>query len=518
MRLERDYLFAEDDLVVFADDETPYYTEEKGECWKILIVDDEKDIHNVTKMVLKDVQFDGRGLTFFSAYSGAEGRNKIAEISDVAVILLDVVMEADDSGLSLVKYIREDLGNHFVRIILRTGYPGEAPEREVILNYDINDYKEKTELTSQKLFTSVVSALRAYKDVMRVDQNKKGLEKIIRSSSSIFGLKHMHKFSREILETFKQLIGQNEMETFDGFIANRTEDGYQIVAGKGRFEELENQYIENVLDGETMKLVVATLQSEKHRVLEDRYISFFRSKEEDESLVYLEYETRLDEMGKSIVEVFDRNVTVAFDNVYLNKEIENTQAELLFMLGEVVEARSEETGNHVRRVSEYAKLLATKYGLNEEESDELKMASPMHDLGKIGIPDHILHKPGKLTEEEFEIIKRHPTIGYELLKKSKRSLFKISSILALEHHEHYDGHGYPRGISGEQIHLYGRIMAICDVFDALTSDRIYRKAWEVDRVVDYMMERRGTQFDPILLDLFVENLDEVKVIMNHLKD
>lgn len=529
MRLDKDFTFSDDDLVIFTDDKKNVNHDNssaehdtaialKDEHWKILIIDDEKDIHNVTKMVLKDIHFEGKSVRFFSAYSGLEGRNKISEIEDIAVILLDVVMEEDDSGLNLVKYIRDVLKNNLVRIILRTGYPGEAPEREVILNYDINDYKDKTELTSQKLFTSVISALRAYKDIVTIESNKRGLEKIIDSSAAIFELKHLNKFTREILDDFKNLIGKNEYDIFDGFVASNDEDEYKIISGKGKYENFIDINIREVISDEAVNDILEVIEKGHNVILDRKYIGYFRSKEGQASIVCLEYKNRLADMEMSLIEVFDKNVTIAFDNVYLNKEIENTQAELLFTLGEVVEVRSEETGNHVRRVSEYARMLAIKSGMPEDEADGLKMASPMHDLGKIGIPDNILNKQGALTLEEFEVIKRHPVIGYELLKKSKRDIFRVAAIVALEHHEHYDGNGYPRGIKGEEIHLYGRIMAICDVFDALSSDRIYRKAWEIDRIIDYMEERRGTQFDPKLLTLFIENIDEVKVVMESLRD
>jgi len=158
-------------------------------------------------------------------------------------------------------------------------------------------------------------------------------------------------------------------------------------------------------------------------------------------------------------------------------------------------------------VAEYSFILARLYGLSLEESLRLKNASPMHDIGKLGIPDAILNKPGKLTDEEFEIMKTHTKIGYEMLKHSKRPILKTAAIVAHEHHERWDGKGYPRGLRGEEIHIYGRITAVADVFDALGSDRVYKKAWPLEKIINLFKEERGRQFDPVLVDLFLDNLE-----------
>ncbi|MEA3554255.1 MAG: response regulator [Campylobacterota bacterium] len=194
------------------------------------------------------------------------------------------------------------------------------------------------------------------------------------------------------------------------------------------------------------------------------------------------------------------------------QEIEDTQKEVVFTMGAIGETRSKETGNHVKRVAEYSYLLAILSGQSEEQSQLLKLASPMHDIGKVGIPDDILNKPGKLTAQEFGIMKTHSQLGYEMLKGSSREILKTSAIVAHQHHERWDGRGYPNGFKEEETHIFGRITAVCDVFDALGSDRCYKKAWELDKILDLFKEGRGTQFDPNLIDLFFDNLDKFLVI------
>ena len=202
----------------------------------------------------------------------------------------------------------------------------------------------------------------------------------------------------------------------------------------------------------------------------------------------------------------------------LSDEIINTQKEIIYTMGEIAETRSKETGNHVKRVAEYSKLIALKLGINEQEAEMLKLASPMHDIGKVGIPDNILNKPGKLTPEEFEIMKTHAQLGYEMLKHSSKPILQAAAIVSKEHHEKYNGNGYPKGLKGEEIHIFARITAVADVFDALGSDRIYKKAWEDEKIFELFNNEKGEHFDPKIIDIFFENLEEIKQIRDKFKD
>ena len=202
----------------------------------------------------------------------------------------------------------------------------------------------------------------------------------------------------------------------------------------------------------------------------------------------------------------------------LIKDNVDTQKEIIYKLGAVTEARSQETGNHIRRVAHYSRVIALEYGATEEEADILKIASTLHDVGKISIPDSILLKPGKLTPEEFEIMKTHTVVGNEILCNSNKPILEIASNIALEHHERYDGTGYPRGLSGDQIGIYSRIVSLTDVFDALATERVYKKKWGFSEIVEYIKEQRGKQFDPKIVDIFLNNLDEIQRIQHKLKD
>ncbi|WP_166245222.1 HD domain-containing phosphohydrolase [Paenibacillus turpanensis] len=199
-------------------------------------------------------------------------------------------------------------------------------------------------------------------------------------------------------------------------------------------------------------------------------------------------------------------------------EVNENQKEIIFTLSEVAEKRSQETGYHVKRVAEYSKLLALKYGLPEKEAETVRLASSMHDIGKLAIPDTILNKPGKLTTEEYSLMQTHVLEGYGMLKHSNREVMKAAATIALTHHEKYDGTGYPKQLKGKDIPLYGRIVAVADVFDALGSDRVYKQAWGLQQIIDYFEEQKGRHFDPELVDLFLRHLSDFLAIRDRYID
>ena len=198
--------------------------------------------------------------------------------------------------------------------------------------------------------------------------------------------------------------------------------------------------------------------------------------------------------------------------------LEQKEHETLRVLSRAAEYKDEETANHVKRVSGYAVLMAKRLKLDESEQNVLHYAAPLHDLGKVGTPDNILLKPGKLDDDEMKIMRQHVTIGADILQNSTSPYLQAGCVIAISHHEKYDGSGYPQGLTGDAIPLYGRIVAIADVFDALTSARPYKNAWSFDEAVDFLKQNSGKHFDPVLVDLFTLDLDEVHAIHNQYQD
>lgn len=204
----------------------------------------------------------------------------------------------------------------------------------------------------------------------------------------------------------------------------------------------------------------------------------------------------------------DLNVKIKYNEDRLLSELESSQKEIIYILTELVESTSDETGKHIKRVAEFSKLLATLHeSISDEDAELIYDASPMHDIGKITIDQEMLHKPSRLSEDEFNAMKLHTTNAHNLLKKSKRKLIQAADIIAHQHHEKWNGKGYPQGLKGEEIHIYGRIVALADVVDALTHKRVYKESWSFDEATKYIIEHKGTQFDPYLVELFENNLE-----------
>ncbi len=498
----------------------------QGPGWKVLVVDDEPEVHNITKLALDDFSFENRALHIISAFTGIEAKQAFEDHPDIALVFLDVVMESDDAGLAVVKHIREQIGNKFVRIILRTGQPGNAPERDVIVNYDINDYKEKTSFDSTKLFTSTFSGLRAYNDIMRVEAARKsldryrtGLEEVIDSSANLFEIRSLKQFARGLLVQLASILHIDKntlLVRCNGWTVTESMGKYQVLAGTGSFcdsVESDEMLPENVVD------YLDRACQQKECIYEgDKFVGYFPTKVGKINLIYLDGVSNLDEVDKRLIQVFSSNVTIAFDNLYLDKEIFDTQSEIIDTLGDVVENRSKETANHVKRVSHLSRMLARANGMTEEEADILFMAAPMHDIGKVAIPDRILLKEGKLDAEEWTIMKTHAEIGEQMFSQSARPVLQAASIVAGQHHEKYNGSGYPRGLKGKNIHVYGRIVAITDVFDALSHKRCYKEAWPQEKVIELLKQERGEHLDPSLVDLFLDNLDTVNAISTKYPD
>ncbi|WP_448566794.1 HD domain-containing phosphohydrolase [Thalassotalea ganghwensis] len=497
-------------------------TEETLPTWKILIVDDEEDIHTVTKMALKRFEFDNKKLTFLHAYSAMQARDILAQEEDIALTFLDVVMETDDAGLLLAKWIRQELKNKFIRIVLRTGQPGQAPEEQVIVDYDINDYKEKTELDRKKLFTTVYTSLRAYRDIIDIEEARKyqemyrsGLERVIDSTTKVLDKHTLQNFFGGLLQQVMSIlkIDRNSMLLqLSGMGLIYSENDFEVIA------QIQAPSSTNSIDEEAIGYLNKAI-SKKCTIIEDNVlVGYFPSSTDKISLLYLKGVECLSQIDIQLLEIFSGNVSLAFDNLLLNNEIVETQEELICKLGDAVESRSKESGNHIKRMSEVSYVLAKALKLPKDECDLLRQAAPMHDIGKIATPDSILLKPGPLTDEEMEIMKQHAEIGYNILAGSKRPILNAAAIISRQHHEKFDGSGYPLGLKGDEIHIFARIVAVADVFDALTHKRCYKDAWPMKEVLGYLNESKGKHLDPKIVELLIENIEKVTDINQQFTD
>lgn len=464
--------------------------------WKVLIVDDDESIHTVTDLVLDDFLYRERPLQILNAYSAKEAKVILREQSDIAVAFLDVVMENDTAGLELVHFIRNELHNDNIRLILRTGQPGVAPESEVITTYDIDDYKDKTELTNVKLKTSVHNALKSYENIMLLKDNATKLEKYKNMFNSatdfIFIVDSNHKIV-EANQAFLKAVGKEHHEIIDKPV-------FEVFYDALHHKDIEEN-INRSMHGENI-----TYESEmEFDALGRRFVD----------VEFFPYYDKGDELSAAVVNLKDITTDVIQrEQVTLLKtsQIENYEQTILSLV-DAIEQRDSFTAGHTVRVAEYSKKIAQAMNINTEEIELLYKAAMLHDIGKISTPDAILLKPGKFTTTEYNLIKNHLEAGYELLKKV--GMYKELAEIMKYHHERYDGGGYPNGFKGDEIPILGYIMAAADAFDAMTTNRIYKKRKEIDTALLEMQELKYKQFHPDVVDAAVVALKDSAVELSN---
>lgn len=496
----------------FLKDEEKAPTQISGR-YKIMIADDDEEVHAVTKMILKDFVFEGKGLEFIDTFSGEETIEALKKHPDTAVLFLDVVMESNHTGLEVASYLRNHLKNNLTRIVLRTGQPGEAPEETVIKEYDINDYRLKTEMTVKRLFTTIYTALRGYRDLVRIQKHKRGLEKIIETSANLFQHNTLNAFLTSILAQLSGFYHENAdmiyLRSGSGFVTMDQKEMPVIVAATGKYSPYIGKDIYSV---EALKPLHGALGERYElgtqiKVVEQGFL--IKSNSPNHMKNYIFIEGTHEHYDFELIKLFLANYSVALDNFILNNMVSTTQKEIIVTLGEVVESHFEETGGHVKRISEMMYGFALHLNLSYSEAEILKVASTMHDIGKVAIPDAILKKKGPLSAEEFKVIQTHPLIGHQILSKSDLQILKVAAEIAHRHHEKFDGSGYPGGLNGQSIPLNARMLAIVDVFDAMTHKRVYKDACSVEEALDYINKEKGKHFDPKLVDVFVTHLKDI---------
>lgn len=318
----------QDDLLHLIDDTGTASEDSNARKWKIAVIDDDPAVHDGTRFALSDYSLNGQSLEILSAYSAAEGRKLMAAHNDIAAVLLDVIMETDVAGLELVEFIRNEIKNETVRIILRTGQPGQAPERRVIVQYDINDYKAKTELTADKLFTSLTAALRSYQQLERMVQTRRGLEIIIDAASTLYDFKSMQRLAEGVLTQLASLLNVD----CAGILVLRDNGGVDpelsVLAGSGCYSRFIGTTSSKALDPELRAMVEAAFQRRKNEFADHRSVIYLRTGSGREVVVLLQAERELSETDRSLVEIFSSRLSIAFDNVILYQQLQDANTQL----------------------------------------------------------------------------------------------------------------------------------------------------------------------------------------------
>jgi signal transduction histidine kinase len=319
---------ADDDIVQLIDDKVEQAVPEDSRRWKIAIIDDEPAVHDGTRFALADYKLNGQGVEILSAYSAAEGRRLMRSHPDVAVVLLDVIMESDTAGLDLVEFIRHELKNETVRIILRTGQPGHAPERRVIVDYDINDYKAKTELTADKLFTAMTAALRGYQQLQRMVETRRGLEIIIEAASTLFDFRSMQRLAEGVLTQIASLLNVDCAGILVLREPQASHESFSVLAGSGCYSRLIGAEMSQTLNPELRRLVEEAFARRQHEFNSQRSVLYIKTGSGREVVVVLEAARQLSDTDRALVEIFCSRLSIAFDNVILYEELQRAKARL----------------------------------------------------------------------------------------------------------------------------------------------------------------------------------------------
>lgn len=464
-----------------------------GAGMHILYVEDETLIRENTKLLLETIFSNVK-----TASNGIEGL-KLYQNELFEIVITDILMP-EMNGVAMVKQIKE---LNPQQSIIITSACEESSYLLELINLGVAQFLLKP-IQTENMVRIVHEVVKNIYNQRKVNEFTARLKQdLIHQTTLLEQYKEIVDISTIVIKTDLQ---GNIIYANDAFCKTSGYSSDEILSQGHRLlrhPDMQSEFYENlwrtILNKQTWIGTIKNLKKDGENYITDTTIKPI-----------------LDEFGNIIEFIsISHDVTELFD---LNDEIWQTQNEMLSLLGEVGETRSQETGNHVRRVAKYAKLLGELYGLEEEQIRLIYSASPMHDIGKIGISDAILLKPGKLDSAEYDVMKTHSNIGYDILKNSNRPLLQAAAIIAHEHHEKWDGSGYPNALAGENIHIYGRITALADVFDALICDRVYKKAWPMERIIEFIINERGHHFDPQLVDMFMANIDHFIEIANKFKD
>ncbi|MCC5854844.1 MAG: DUF3369 domain-containing protein [Idiomarina sp.] len=468
------------------------------EHWKILIVDDEPEVHAVTKLALSDFQFLGRGLEFHSAYSGAEAKELIQAHPDAAIVLLDVVMETDDAGLGVARYIRDELGNRYTRIILRTGQPGQAPERTVIVNYDINDYKSKTELTAQKLFTAVMSSLRSYRDIISIAHSRHGLEKIISSTNNLFALQSMENFITGLVQQVSWLVGGARQTLYAAADDQHISRELKIRAAFGEdAEQLLNQPIKAALAKEALVELDAVIRTHSIHYGDDFVLAYCPSQCRPQgALLCLTGLSRpLSEKERELLQLFADNVQVALDNVICLQDTDQLLSELVARL---MELEQENYAMRPNKQSAYVTLVATlgeAHGMGKEEVQRAATAAILFERAEKLFTLLEEQPASKVSPCQQRLVR-----AIRPLQMAQSKVTQVAARALEERLERFDGMGLPAGKQGEDIALESGLFNLTRLFYDLA-----RQDLALEDVLARIDAERGKHFDPELCDTLKKN-------------
>jgi response regulator RpfG family c-di-GMP phosphodiesterase len=472
----------DDDDWLLEDDDAGAASAATARPWRVLVVDDDADVHAVTRLALRHVSFKGRGLELFSACSAADGFRLLQGTPDIALVLLDVVMESEEAGLVLARRIREELHNHTVRVVLRTGQPGQAPEQRVIVDYDIDDYKAKTELTTQRLFTTVISALRSYETLTMLERSRAALGKMLDGATNLYQAGSLREFASGVLAQVSAVFDVGA----DGMLCVMASGGAgpAVLAATGAYAELAAQ--PQLPPAHPLRPAFErALREQASQYEPGGTVLMIRTRQQQRLCIALTPPMPVAPTQRELLELYCQRIAAAFDNQYLFDQLRKTQEATVEVLAQVAEFRDQGALADARQVRALSTSIARRMqqrgaddpGLTPELVALVGLASMLRDVGP-------------------SVLERAAAAAGGV------SYLTFGAQVAASGHERFDGSGHPDGLKGRAIPLCARIVAAAAAYEALVGER----AGSAEQALAHMRAQRGLQFDPDVVDALLDEI------------
>lgn len=491
--------------------------------WKILIADDDRDVHSSTRFALRGIHFKGRPLTFLHAYSGAETLTVLQENPDTALVFLDIIMETEDAGLNTAQHIRE-MGFNLVRIIFRTGFPGQAPEQNIVENYDVHDYKDKSGLTAQKLHTALISALRAYDDLGTLENHRRGLLSVLELGSS-FDFNDVQRYVARMLAEFVNLakLGADNILVV-ARSSTHPETVPQLIAAQGTWQTEVDHLDFASLPTEVMEMIHHAL-NKRQSSSNSGYKTLLARHQGIDLVLFAQGERAFECADDVLLEVFLINVCQTLNNQNTFASMSQDRHALFRGMALQAEQWDEQAASSFQRLSHLVLALAKRLDTTLMFPDEIDsrflhdigIAALLHDLGNATLPKELLLKESVYTASERQQMQEHVAAGLQAIRVFETEADSFGALhlakdIIRAHHEHVDGSGYPAGLQGENIPFSARLFAVADTYIALTSKRPHRAALDSIAARAAIQASAGQQFDPRIVQALFELFDDGYIV------
>lgn len=467
--------------------------------WCILLVDDDPLMHTISDIALKNFEYDGRSLEILHAYSAEEAKEYLLGRDDIALAIIDVVMESENAGLQLVQYIRNTLCNRRIRLVMRTGQSDPVPEEDAVRNLGIDDYRDKADLGVQKLRTLLYSKLRSYRDLCLIEDQRDGLAKVLGVIGLVQRAKGFSGFfemvSKNFVDHFK--ISPSNIHIFiskpNPFLQNLSLADFE---GCPYAEKTRSELPKVVTDR-----LDASLRELTSKRFDDAFVMFSGGGKGRTALVYLGFCQELSLIDRQVLEIYTNSVSATFDNLNLQESLIDTENELVLTLAKAIKNRDDVFGPFINKMSNVGGHLARLAGLTEEQANLIRMATPLYDVAR----------PVVLSGSTDEKL----VYGLDVLKSSNHLLMKMGVEIAQSHFERWDGKGLPNGLPGDKSPIAGRITSLAHDFCKYAAGQDESTPWTQSMIVDALKAERGKKFDPQLVDLLLKNIDEFFPLVAH---